>query len=71
MTACTSSTQKRPPLWGAAFIDPHLWFTYWIGLLLVLDKKRVTRRRSMSVARSIPLTAWFAQRLIQADSRAA
>jgi hypothetical protein len=24
-----------------ALTDPHLWFAYWIGVLLTLDKKQV------------------------------
>ena len=49
-----------------ALTDPHLWFAYWIGVLLILTKKNVSRCE-VYVAGSIdrPLTVWLAERLKQ------
>ncbi len=47
-----------------ALTDPHLWFAYWIGLLLVLEKRRVAASEVyvgglLDKASSL----WFAERL--------
>jgi hypothetical protein len=49
-----------------ALTDPHLWFAYWIGVLLILSKKNVSHCE-VYVAGNIdrPLTVWFAERLKQ------
>jgi hypothetical protein len=49
-----------------ALTDPHLWFAYWIGVLLILSKKNVIHCE-VYVAGHIdrPLTAWLAERLSQ------
>ena len=49
-----------------ALTDPHLWFAYWIGVLLVLGKQNVVRSE-IYVGGVIdrPLTVWFAERLKQ------
>lgn len=49
-----------------ALTDPHLWFAYWIGVLLILTKKNVSSCE-VYVAGNIdrPLTAWLAERLKQ------
>ena len=47
-----------------ALTDPHLWFAYWIGVLLVLGKKQLASSEVYvggSLDRS--LSAWFAGRL--------
>jgi hypothetical protein len=49
-----------------ALTDPHLWFAYWIGVLLILSKKNVSSCE-VYVAGHIdrPLTVWFTERLKQ------
>jgi hypothetical protein len=49
-----------------ALTDPHLWFAYWIGVLLILSKKNVSHCE-VYVAGNIdrPLTVWLAERLKQ------
>jgi hypothetical protein len=49
-----------------ALTDPHLWFAYWIGVLLILSKKNVSSCE-VYVAGHIdpPLTVWLAERLKQ------
>ena len=47
-----------------AMTDPHVWFAFWIGVLLVLDKRGVTTSEvyvsgSVDQAQSL----WFATRL--------
>src|SRR5439155_2686835 len=47
-----------------ALTDPHLWFAYWIGVLLTLDKKQVTVTEVYtSGVLDHGLSAWFAGRL--------
>jgi hypothetical protein len=49
-----------------ALTDPHLWFAYWIGVLLSLGKKNVTRSEVYVGGVIDPhLTVWFAERLRQ------
>jgi hypothetical protein len=44
--------------------DPHLWFAYRIGVLLILGKKRVaTSEVYVGGLADQPLSAWFCQRL--------
>lgn len=47
-----------------AMTDAHVWFAYWIGVLLVLDRQHVTMSE-VYVSGSIdePLSRWFATRL--------
>jgi len=47
-----------------ALTDPHLWFAYWIGVLVVLGKKQLASPE-VYVGGSLdrPLSAWFAERL--------
>jgi hypothetical protein len=50
-----------------ALTDPHLWFAYWIGLLLTLGKQTVTASEVYVGGVIDPaLTAWFASRLKEA-----
>jgi len=47
-----------------ALTDPHLWFAYWIGLLLTLDKKQVASSEVYtSGVFDQSLSGWFAGRL--------
>jgi hypothetical protein len=47
-----------------ALTDVHVWFPYWIGLLLVLDRPHVTMSEVyVSAAVDEPLSRWFATRL--------
>ena len=51
-----------------ALTDVHVWFPYWIGVLLVLDKDRVTMSEVyVSSAADDTLSRWFATRLAEAD----
>ena len=44
-----------------AMTDPHLWFAYWIGVLLTLDKKQVTTTEIYtSGVLDQTLSNWFA-----------
>jgi hypothetical protein len=50
-----------------ALTDPHLWFAYWIGLLLTLGKTTVTASEVYVGGVIDPaLTAWFDTRLKEA-----
>lgn len=50
-----------------ALTDPHLWFAYWIGLLLVLDKKAVASSEVyVGGVGDAAASLWFAERLKQA-----
>ena len=55
-----------------ALTDPHLWFAYWIGLLLILTKTNISRCE-VYVAGHMdgPLSAWLAERLKQTGLGAA
>jgi hypothetical protein len=54
-----------------ALTDPHLWFAYWIGVLLTLDKKQVTASEVYtSGAFDQSLSGWFAGRLRDSGLRA-
>jgi hypothetical protein len=47
-----------------ALTDPHVWFAYWIGVLLVLAGRNVTASEVyVGGALDRPLSAWFAERL--------
>jgi hypothetical protein len=46
-----------------ALTDPHLWFAYWIGLLLTLDRKNVRSEVYVSGHFDPKLSHWFSQRL--------
>ena len=47
-----------------ALTDPHVWFAYWIGVLLTLGKKEVTASEVYaSGAVDQNLSGWFAGRL--------
>ena len=47
-----------------ALTDPHIWFAYWIGLLLILSRNNVTGCE-IYVAGNLdcPMTVWFAEQL--------
>jgi len=47
-----------------ALTDVHVWFPYWIGVLLVLDRQHVTMSEVyVSGAVDEPLSRWLATRL--------
>jgi len=47
-----------------AMTDPHVWFAYWIGVLLTVASKSVVRSEVYAAgAIDGPLTLWFAERL--------
>ena len=47
-----------------ALTDPHLWFAYWIGVLLTLGKTQVTKSEVYtSGVLDQTLSTWFAGRL--------
>jgi hypothetical protein len=47
-----------------ALTDPHLWFAYWIGVLLTLGKAQVTGSEVYASGALDPgLSRWFAERL--------
>jgi hypothetical protein len=47
-----------------ALTDPHLWFAYWIGVLVVLAKPNVTMSEVyVGGMPDRPLSLWFAARL--------
>jgi len=50
-----------------ALTDPHIWFAYWIGVLLVVGRNNVVGSE-VYVGGLIdrPLTVWFEERLKQA-----
>ena len=55
----------------AALTDAHVWFAYWIGVLLVLDKHHVTISEVyVSGVADQPLSLWFAARLAESGLRA-
>jgi hypothetical protein len=47
-----------------ALTDPHLWFAYWIGVLLTLDKTMI-KSSELYVGGSVDpvLSGWFDERL--------
>ena len=49
-----------------ALTDPHVWFAWWIGVLLVLDKRKVTLSE-VYVGGHLdePLSRWLAMRLAE------
>jgi hypothetical protein len=52
--------------------DPHVWFAYWIGVLLVLDRHNVTISEVyVSGVVDQPLSGWFAARLAEIGLAAA
>ena len=54
-----------------ALTDPHLWFAYWIGVLLTLGKTEVTKSEVYTSGALDPaLSVWFAERLKDAGLRA-
>jgi len=54
-----------------ALTDPHLWFAFWIGVLVTLDKKQVTTSEVYtSGVFDQSLSGWFAGRLKEAGLRA-
>lgn len=54
-----------------ALTDPHLWFAYWVGVLLTLDRKKVTTTEIYtSGVFDQPLSGWFAGQLKEAGLRA-
>ena len=47
-----------------ALTDPHLWFAYWIGVFLTLDKKQVAMSEVYTGGVvDQALSSWFAGRL--------
>lgn len=49
-----------------ALTDPHVWFAYWIGVLLVLARTNVAVAEVyVGGVLDQPLTVWFADRLAQ------
>ncbi|MGX1319801.1 hypothetical protein AB7M17_003254 [Bradyrhizobium sp. USDA 377] len=55
-----------------ALTDVHVWFPYWIGVLLVLDKQHVTMSEVyVSGLVDDPLSRWFATRLAESGLGAA
>jgi hypothetical protein len=47
-----------------ALTDPHLWFAYWVGVLLTLGKTNVTASEAYVGGVIDPaLSGWFAERL--------
>jgi hypothetical protein len=54
-----------------ALTDPHLWFAYWIGLLLTLGNRTITASEVYVGGVIDPaLTLWFDTRLNEAELRA-
>ena len=50
-----------------ALTDPHLWFAYWIGVLLTLDRRRVAMSEVYTGgALDQAMSGWFAGRLKEA-----
>jgi len=50
-----------------ALTDPHLWFAYWIGVLLTLARTQIINPEVyVGGAIDRPLTAWLAERLKEA-----
>ena len=61
----TSLEHERHKL--RALTDPHIWFAYWIGVLLVLAARNVAASEVyVGGALDPPLSAWFADRLREA-----
>jgi hypothetical protein len=51
-----------------ALTDPHIWFAWWIGVLLVLGKERVTLAEVYVGGRRDPsLTQWLAKQIAESD----
>jgi hypothetical protein len=49
-----------------ALTDPHIWFAYWIGVLLVLAGKNVTSSEVyVGGVMDRALSTWFADRLME------
>ena len=49
-----------------ALTDVHVWFPYWIGVLLVLDRHNVTMSEVyVSAALDEVQSRWFASRLAE------
>ena len=47
-----------------ALTDPHLWFAYWVGVLLTLGRKQVTMSEVYTGGGfDKALSGWFAGRL--------
>ena len=47
-----------------AMTDPHLWFAYWIGVLLTLEKNGVSKSEVYVAGQRDPrLSLWFSERL--------
>jgi len=47
-----------------ALTDPHLWFAYGIGMILTLEKNRVSRSEVYVAGHHDPkLSLWFSHRL--------
>ena len=47
-----------------ALTDPHVWFAYWIGVLLTLGKSNITASEVyVAGALDEPLSRWLSQRL--------
>jgi hypothetical protein len=47
-----------------AMTDPHVWFAYWIGVLLTLGRKRVAMSEVYTGGMlDLPLSGWFSRRL--------
>ena len=54
-----------------ALTDPHVWFAYWIGVLLVLDRDKVTTSEVyVSGALDQAQSLWFATRLAESGLEA-
>lgn len=49
-----------------AMTDPHVWFAYWIGLLLTLARTSVASEVYVGGAVDRAMSLWFAERLRQA-----
>ena len=55
-----------------ALTDVHVWFAYWLGVLLVLDRHNVTTSEVyVSGVVDQPLSLWFASRLAESGLAAA
>ena len=48
----------------ARLTDPHVWFAYWIGVLLTLGRKQVAMSEVYTGGMlDQPLSGWFSGRL--------
>jgi len=53
-----------------AMTDPHLWFAYWIGVLLTLSRTGVSASEIyVGGWQDAPMSRWFAGRLVEAGLR--